>query len=482
MQMTKLHRWLVLLNISISIFMATLDGSIVNIALPVMSKELSVSIGSIQWVVTSYLLSISVLLLIWGKISDLYGKKMIFASGFIIFTIGSALCGISSSLGMLVFSRVTQAVGASSMMALSQGIITSTFPPNERGRALGISGATVAIGSLVGPSLGGILVDAAGWKSIFLINIPIGIIGTILTFIIIPSIHEAPTSTRFDFKGSVMFIGFLLLLFLGLLFLQEGGISVGIFTLMFFMSVVILFFFIKYERTHENPLINLKLFETRVFSLGLGSAFLSFTALSSTTLFIPFYLQLFLKYGPLTAGLLISAYPLTTAILSPITGFISDKISYRPLTVTGLAINTVVLFRLSTIGSSTSSLEFIILMIFLGAGVAIFQSPNNSSVMGSVPKEHLGIAGGINALFRNLGLVSGTTLSVLIFSYSTKININSLSDKAGAFNPGSFLTGFRIVLVFAALSCLLATIISLSRTIGAYKEKTCMVSKKPVKE
>lgn len=467
---------------SISIFMATLDGSIVNIALPVMSEELSVSIGSIQWVVTSYLLSISVLLLIWGKISDLYGKKMIFASGFIIFTIGSALCGISSSLGMLVFSRVIQAVGASSMMALSQGIITSTFPPNERGKALGLTGATVAIGSLVGPSLGGILVDAAGWKSIFLINIPIGIVGTILTFIIIPSIYEAPASTRFDFKGSVMFIAFLLLLFLGLLFLQEGGISVGIFTLMFFMSVVILFFFIKYERTTENPLINLKLFKTRVFSLGLGSAFLSFIGLSSTTLFIPFYLQLFLKHDPLTAGLLISAYPLTTAILSPITGFISDKISYRPLTVTGLAINTVVLFRLSTIGSSTSSLEFIILMVFLGAGVAIFQSPNNSSVMGSVPKEHLGIAGGINALFRNLGLVSGTTLSVLIFSYSTKININSLSDKAGAFNPGSFLTGFRIVLVFAALSCLLATIISLSRTIGAYKEKPNMVSKKPVKE
>jgi EmrB/QacA subfamily drug resistance transporter len=278
--------------------MATLDGSIVNIALPIMSEELSVNIGAIQWVVTSYLLSISVLLLIWGKISDLYGKKMIFASGFIIFTIGSALCGMSSSLGMLVFSRIVQAVGASATMALGQGIITSTFPPNERGRALGITGAAVAIGSLVGPSLGGVLVHASGWKSIFFINIPIGIIGTILTFLIIPSIHKAPTSTKFDFKGSVMFVAFLLLLFLGLLFLQEGNISAGVFAVMFLVSAVVLYFFIKYEHTNENPLINLKLFKIRVFSLGLGSAFLSFVSLSANYTFYTLLFTAIFKARP----------------------------------------------------------------------------------------------------------------------------------------------------------------------------------------
>lgn len=486
MQLTKLHRWLILMNTSVSIFMATLDGSIVNIALPVMSEKMSVNIGSIQWVVTSYLLAISTLLLIWGKIADLYGKKKIFAVGFIVFTLGSFLCGISVNLGMLIFSRVIQAIGASSMMALSQGIITSTFPPNERGKALGISGTMVAIGSLTGPSLGGLLVGNAGWHSIFLINIPIGIIGTILTFKIIPELHETPSSKGFDYKGSIMFVSFILLLFMGLLFLQEGTISAGIFLLMLLSSVIILFLLIKYEQKSQNPLINLSMFKIKAFSTGLGSAYLSFIALNATLLFMPFYLMHVLKYSPFTSGLLISAFPLATGFVAPVSGWLSDKITYKPLTVIGLLLNTVMLFKLSTLSASSSKAEIIILMALLGVGSAIFQSPNNSSIMGSVPRNQLGIAGGINALFRNLGMVSGTAFSVLIFTFATKIDINNLSDSnsssgAGTFLTDTFMKGFRIVFVFAAISCLAAFIISLTRLPGTNKdeEKCDFIDPKP---
>jgi MFS family permease len=176
-----------------------------------------------------------------------------------------------------------------------------------------------------------------------------------------------------------------------------------------------------------------------------------------------------------------SAYPFVTAFLAPISGFLSDKISYKPLTVIGLTLNTVVLFRLSTINTSTSGLEFVILMALLGAGVAIFQSPNNSSIMGSVPRDQLGIAGGINALFRNLGMVSGTTLSVLLFSYFTKINMNSLNNNTGGVDSASFLTGFRVVLIFAAISCLVGAVITLTRTFEI-KEKSGLSFKKPAKE
>jgi EmrB/QacA subfamily drug resistance transporter len=464
-ELTQLKKWLILINISVSVFMATLDGSIVNIALPVISKELSVNISSVQWVVTSYLLAISVLLLIWGKISDIYGKKKIFAFGFIIFTLGSLLCGLSSSLTILVLSRVLQAIGASAMMALSQGIVTETFLPGERGKALGIIGTTVAIGSLVGPSLGGILIHYFNWQSIFLINVPIGLIGAILTFVIIPDDHIFSESKIFDFKGSVMFVGSILLMFISLLFLQEGSLPFKIFVPLFLLSLVFMFLFISFERKIKFPLIDLNLFKNKVFSFGVSSAFLSFIAISSTILFIPFYLTFALGLTTLKAGLLLSFYPATSAIIAPISGWLSDKLTYRPLTIIGLILNTSILFILTTLNANSSFLEIAILMSLLGAGGAIFQSPNNSSVMGAVPREQLGIAGGINALFRNLGLVSGTTLSVLLFTFTTKMNITNISGKNSSIEINHFLNGFRVVMVFAGLSCLLALLISLTRPV-----------------
>lgn len=465
-QMTNIRKWLILFNVALSVFMATLDGSIVNIALPIISSQLGVTISSIQWVVTSYLLTISVLLLIWGRLSDLYGRKKIFAFGFMVFTIGSALCGISKSLEFLVIARILQAFGASAMMALSQGIITSIFPPNERGKALGITGTTVAIGSLTGPFLGGILVHVAGWQTIFFINIPIGIIGTILTFVIIPEVHEIPDVKVFDIKGSFLFSSSILLLFTGLLFVQDGHLPILVFIPMLLLSFLAMLIFIRLEKRLDNPLMNIGLFKIHEFSFGLSSAFFSFITINATLLFMPFYLQYALKMNALSAGLLISFYPLTAAVVAPISGWLSDKISYRPLTVTGLGIGTLVLFRMTVLGTSSSHVEIGILMALLGAGVSIFQSPNNSSIMGSVPRERLGVAGGMNALFRTLGLVSGTTFSVLIFSFVTGLNINALSSSKISTDMGLFMKGYRAVLIFAAFSCLVSALISLTRAVG----------------
>lgn len=462
--LANVKKWVILFNVSLAIFMATLDGSIVNIALPIISTDLNVAISSIQWVVTSYLLTISVLLLIWGRLSDIYGKKYIYAFGFIIFTVGSALCGVSTSLNMLVLSRILQAIGASAMMALGQGIVTRIFPPNERGKALGITGTTVAIGSLVGPSLGGILVHAAGWQSIFFINIPIGIIGSILTFAVIPKMTEASGRKVFDVKGSLLFSASLLILFVSLLFVQEGDLSITVFIPLLIIAVVLLMVFIAVEKKLETPLIDLKLFRVHEFSFGLGSAYLSFVAINATLLFMPFYLQYALNLNTLTAGLLISFYPITAAIVAPISGWLSDRITYRPLTVTGLTIATVALFIIATFSRNSSHFEIALLMSLLGGGLSIFQSPNNSSVMGAVPRERLGVAGGINALFRNVGMVSGTTFSVLIFSFVARMNINSLEDNLTT-NTDLFLKGFRAVLIFAALSCLASAGISLTRAV-----------------
>lgn len=471
-QISTAKRWLILFNVALSVFMSTLDGSIVNIALPVLSKELSVDINSIQWIVTAYLLTISVLLLIWGKISDMYGKKKIFAAGFIIFTVGSLMCGMSGSFHFLVFSRAVQAVGASSMMALSQGLVTAIFPPEERGKALGITGTTVAIGSLVGPSLGGILVYAAGWQSIFYINLPIGIIGTALTFWLIPDLNDETSAEGFDYKGALLFSTSIVFMFLGLLLFQEGSITKGIFLAMITSAIALLTIFIKQEKLAPNPLVQLSLFKSSVFSMGVIAAFLSFVAIFSANLFLPFYLQNVLKLSTLNAGLLLSFYPITTAVVAPISGWLSDKISYRPLTVIGLTISTISFIGLSTLTEGSSHLFFIVFSIFLGMGAAIFQSPNNSSVMGSVAPNQLGVAGGINALFRNLGMVTGITVSVILFTLTTKMNINSLSDNAAAFDSALFLKGFRVVLFEAALISFTGALISLKRAIRKQSDDT----------
>ncbi|SHI12225.1 drug resistance transporter, EmrB/QacA subfamily [Sporobacter termitidis DSM 10068] len=461
-EITNARKWTIIVITSLSAFMATLDGSIVNIGLPMMSSELHVSIESIQWVVTAYLLTISLMLLIWGKLSDVYGKKYIFASGFLIFSLGSALCSFSHSLPFIVVSRIIQALGAAAMMSLSQAIVTGTFPPTERGRALGVLATMVALGSLVGPSLGGILVSAFGWPSIFLINIPIGVAGFILAIVIIPEIFEKQKSQRFDVAGTGLFCFSMLLLFLGLLFAQEGAFPVIWLIPIVLVSLAGLWLFIRVERKKENPLLNIGLFRLREFSFGLVAAYLTYIALNSTMLFIPFYLQDLLKFDPLKAGLIVSAYPIAMAIVAPVSGWLSDRITYRPLTVVGLAVTTAALVLLATINETTSIVKIILLMVMLGGGFAVFQSPNNSSVMGCVPRAQLGIAGGANALFRNLGMVSGTTFSVLIFSFVSKLNINNLT---GGFNAQSFVRGLSVIFIFCAVCTFAAMLVSLTRAV-----------------
>jgi len=441
--------------------MATVDGSIVNITLPVISSYFSVNINQVQWIVTSYLLAISAMLLIWGRISDLYGRKYLYAAGMAIFTLGSLSCGLSTTFNTLVASRVLQALGASIMMALAQGIVTSIFPANERGKAMGFIGMVVAIGSLVGPSLGGILVHSFGWQSIFFVNIPFGIIGLALTFSIMPNNQVLPDIKIFDFKGTLIFVVSILLLFISLLAMQQGSISVVTMFTMLVAVVILITIFIKYERNLQFPLVNMSLFKNRIFSIGLLSAYLSFCSMFSYVFFMPFYLQYALGIEIIHAGLLMSLYPITMALVAPLSGWLSDKITYKPLTILGLTINTVTMTLMSNLGAHSSKLYIGILIVFLGMGSSIFQSPNNSSVMGAVPREELGTAGSLNAFFRNFGMVSGTTISVIIFTMVTKLGINSISSNA--LQVEVFLRGFKVVFLSAALFCLIAVFISLKR-------------------
>jgi EmrB/QacA subfamily drug resistance transporter len=457
-KISNTRKWMTLSITSIATFMGTLNSTIVNVALPIMSVELKSSINTIQWVISIYLLTTVILLLVWGKISDIYGKKYIFALGMLVFALGSALCGFSHTLVMLVGARIVQAIGTSAMFSLSMAIVSSVFSSAERGKALGIVGAMVAIGTISGSSLGGILVSVFGWPSIFLINVPIGIVGAILSFIFLPEVVERQENKSFDIKGTVFFSLFILLLFMGLLFAQQGVLPVIYLPMVTGIAIACLIIFIKVEVRVKSPLLNLEIFHRKEFSFGLISAYFSFIVLNSTMMFIPFYLQDILKLGALKSGMILSVYPISMGIIAPISGWLSDRITPRPLTVAGMAVTTIAMILLATLSQRSSTLEVVVLLAVLGSGLAIFQSPNNVRVMGSVPQNQLGIASGTNALFRYIGMVSGATFSMIIFSYSSKISINTLN---GGFNEYLFMHGVSSVYIFDAACAIAAMVFSL---------------------
>jgi EmrB/QacA subfamily drug resistance transporter len=282
--------------------MATLDSSIVNVALPKMAEKLSVSTESIAWVVSSYLIVIAATILIFGRLGDIKGKTNIFNYGIIIFTIGSLLCGISNTFLFLIIARAIQAVGAASTMATNQGIITQVFPSNERGKALGISGTFVALGSMAGPPIGGFIIASLSWKYIFLINVPIGIFVFFLGLKILPKSKQS-TGERLDKKGAVLFAVSIASLFGALLMGEESGYGNPVIISGFVISIISFLIFIYIEKRTEIPLLQLKLFQNRLFSLSIFCAFISFVAINSSTIIQPFYLQNTMKYSPAFTGI-----------------------------------------------------------------------------------------------------------------------------------------------------------------------------------
>lgn len=460
-EISKARKWIILAITSIGTFMGTLNSTIVNVALPVMSKEMNVSISAIQWVISAYLLTTVVLLLIFGKLSEYIDKKYIFAFGTLVFAVGSALCAFSHTLGLLTASRIIQAIGTSGIFSMSMGIVSGAFPASERGKALGIVGTMVAIGTIAGSSLGGILVSAFGWPSIFVINVPVGIIGAVLSVIFFPAAPVREKGKSFDILGTVSFSLFILILFLALLFVQESVLPTIYLIPAILVAAAFLLIFINIEKRSDNPLLDLRLFKIKEFSFGLISAYFCFIILNSTMLFIPFYLQDILKLSTLNSGLLLSVYPISMGIIAPISGWLSDRITYRPLTIVGMIVTAAAMLLLATLNQNSPVSEAVVLMGILGTGLSIFQSPNNARVMGSASSDQLGIASSTNALFRYIGLSSGTTFSMLIFSFTSNINIGNLS---GTFNTTAFLHGISAVYVFDAVCALIAMAFSWPRT------------------
>ncbi|MBC8204875.1 MFS transporter [bacterium] len=407
------YKWLVMTVVALTTIMCTLDASIVNIALPVIRAEFHVGITIVEWVVISYLLIITSSLMIFGRLADIAGRKLIFIIGIVIFTAGSMLCALAGDIYTLIFFRVFQGIGAACITANGSAIITEVFPAKQRGKALGMVGTTVAIGLSSGPVLGGIITDYFGWRYIFLFNLPIGVAALITAQKILRKSVRNQT-VKFDFAGSALLTLILGIFLLGWAQWERWGVrTAGILSA---VSIVMMVIFVKVENRSPFPAIDLRLFRDNRFTYANLAAFFNFAARFSVVFLFPFYLIDVRSFKVSTAGLMMTPVPLLMAVLALFAGALSDKIGTRYLTASGMLLITISLGMLAFVDPYTSIVYILTSLTISGIGCGLFGAPNTSTIMGSVPRRHLGIAGGMISLVRNLGMIIGVAWSGAMFA------------------------------------------------------------------
>lgn len=442
---------------ALSAFIATLDASIVNVSLPTLSRTFSAPIDLVAWVVLAYSLTITSILLLVGRIAVRKGYRFTYLTGFSLFTLGSLFCSLSNSIWPLIASRVLQGIGSAFLMASGPALITRAFPVRERGRGMGIIGTAVGVGLMSGPPLGGYLVTAVGWQSVFLINIPIGIFGFIYAGRLLRLLKPDHPESRIDLVGAIFqIIGIVcLLLFFNRLYHPDW--TPEMLTLLIGLAVAGMAGFFWRETHTENPLLGLSIFSHRQFSIAIATSLIAFTCISAGLVLIPFYLEELLHLLPRQVGLVLVSIPICTLIVAPIAGRVSDAIGYRFLTTAGLIIFIFGVFWTATLDADSSRFDVVQRLIMIGVGLGIFQTPNSSAMMSSVPKQNVGIASGLLAVARNLGLATGVAVSTAMFTSRRSFYGEVMSSAE------SFESAFQWVVAAVGCLAIVAVIISILR-------------------
>jgi EmrB/QacA subfamily drug resistance transporter len=453
------RKWWAMLGIGLGVFMSTLDSGIVNISLPTLVEQLDTTFSTIQWVVLSYLLVITSLMLGMARLGDMLGKKRVYTTGLVLFTLGSLLCGTSPGVAWLIGFRALQGTGAVMMTALGSAIITEVFPPPERGRALGIIGGVVSVGIALGPSIGGVLIGLVGWRSIFLVNLPVGVVTTFIVARFVPTSLRGQ-SQRFDVAGALILMATLACYALGLTLGQSLGFGDRrVLSLLTGTTLGLVAFLIVEMRVHQ-PMVDLSLFRNVLFGINLLMGFLVFIVMAGTIL-MPFFLTLVKGYPTEQVGLLVAAVPVSMGLVAPASGALSDRFGSRWISLIGLMIVSGACLLIGTLRADITPLGYVVRLAPLGVGFGMFQSPNNSAVMGAAPREQLGIASGLLALSRTLGQTSGLPLMTTLFTAQVMAEANLPPGVDITDAPAEALvSGVHGAFQIAALVVLAATILA----------------------
>jgi EmrB/QacA subfamily drug resistance transporter len=453
----KKNPWLIFAVTSLGACLVGIDGGIVNVALPTITQQFNASIAGVQWTITGYLLSLCALLPLCGRLGDLYTKRLLYLLGFIFFTISSLLCSTSTNLTQLIIFRIIQGIGGAMIMANNQALILTNFPKNQHGQALGLNSAMVSIGLILGPTIGGFLIAAFSWQSIFIINIPIGIIGIYIGYKVLPR-NEKRKKEQLDIIGAVLFAVGLSILLVTLSNGLEWNWTILKIALYSLLGFAVLLVFILRQQRIKSPMLDLMIFKARNFSLGNISVFLAFMSLATNNLLLPFSLQNLFHLSPGVIGLFLFIPPLFMVVIGPISGYLADRIEQTILIAVGLLILTIGMLIEAFIQIGTNLWAIIIAQSLLGLGCGIFMSPNNSNTLSAIPIEKLGIASSVNSLVRNLGKIFGTALTAMLFvEVQRRYSINTTDANT------PFIISFRFSFIAASILTLIATSFTIGR-------------------
>src|SRR3989441_789313 len=463
------YKWVVLTVTTVGIFMATLDSSILVVGLPQVVAALNTNLVVGVWFITVYRLMITVLLVGIGRIADMYGRVRLYNLGFAIFTVGSLLSGLSLTAEELLAFRLVQGVGAALLFVNSIAIVTDAFAGGGLGKGIGINQVAINAGTITGYTLSGILIQLFTWRSIFLVNVPIGIFGTYWSRRRLREISPPSRAEKFDLPGAVTFSSSITLFLLGL---TIGSFTDTLNLVLIGSSGILMILFFLVERRTKSPVLDLSLFKIRLFTAGNIANLLSGLAFAGLAFVMTLYFQLVRGYDPLHAGIFLIPLDATLIFIGPISGTLSDKWGARGLSTIGLVVASVGFFVLSRFDQATPYFEIAGGLVLAGFGIGLFRSPNASSVMGSVPASKRGIASGVRATIINTSIVASIPLVLALMtadvSYQKLASIignpNLITNvQTAARSLGGFLLGLRqAVLVFSGI-ILVSAIFSLLR-------------------
>ncbi|MGA2959527.1 MAG: MFS transporter [Thermodesulfobacteriota bacterium] len=434
-------------------FLTPFAGTSVNIALPSIGRDFAMDAILLSWVPTAYLLAAAMFLVPFGRIGDIYGRKKVFVYGMVIFTLGALLSGVAQSALALILFRAVQGIGASMIFGTGVAIVTSIFAEGERGKALGINVASVYVGQSVGPFIGGFLTEHLGWRSIFLVMVPLGVF---LLVAILKALKQEWAGARgesFDWVGSIIYSLTLVAIMYGFSLLPRitGGVIIA-------LGGCGLLAFILWELREKSPILNINLFRgNRVFAFSNLAALVNYSATFAVSFLLSLFLQYIKGYTPLHAGSILVFQPATQAIFSPFAGRLSDRMEPRIVASIGMSFTAIGLLLLVFLKEETSLAYIVACLLLLGFGFALFSSPNTNAIMSSVDRKSYGVASGTTSTMRVIGQMLSMGVATLIFAvYIGRVQINVASHQL-------FLKSIGVAFAVFAVLCFGGIFASLAR-------------------
>jgi EmrB/QacA subfamily drug resistance transporter len=449
------YKWWVFGAVSVGLYMIVLDSSSINIALPTISRHFKADLPTVQWVVVGYHLAITALLLPVGRLADILGRKRVYLVGAILFALGAMVGSLAPNLPSVIVARVLQGAGSASIAVNTIAITLLVFPDKERGKAMGLSFLVLGLGAVSGPLVGGLLVSAFGWRSVFVVTMPVAVVAIVLALVVLDETrisgrHKVMAHSRFDWLGAVLSMAVLLLFLLGMSAGQKVGWGSPVVLSAFFGSAILMTAFVWWELRFSDPMLELHWFRRSAISLPVFIGFIGFLGAVSVMYLMPFYLQRVLEYSPREAGLVLTPYAVALGVIGPLSGRLSDRYGTRWLSGLGLVflIIGLVLFARLTV---SSSLTYVLLGVAItGFGMATLMPPNNSAVLGAVDRTYFGVANGMINLVRTgawvIGIVLITTVVTEVMGFrGYEPSLESISSNSGDGVQRAFTEGLRYV-------------------------------------